>query len=47
MRKFLSDSGGGEALWNYEDVREVFRSTAGEKELDATHLIEELETRKK
>ena len=47
MRKFLSDHGGGEATWNYEDVREVFRSTAGEKELDATHLIEELETRNK
>ena len=47
MRKFLSNSGGGEATWNYEDVREAFRSTAGEKELDATRLIEELETRKK
>ena len=48
MRKFLADASGGsqEGTWNLDDVRQAFRHTDGEKELDATHLIEELEKRK-
>ena len=45
MRKFVADKGVA-AQWERNDVREMFRSTAAEKQLDASDLIDNLQHRR-